>query len=107
MQNTGQRPAAGAPATHVLDSPADQFRAVLSGDKRHKVRRRGNPDFRVGDLLLLRETGGTGSGLTGREALVRITYLTSAENQCALSPEGLDPDWSILSIEPAGDAVAA
>ena len=107
MQNAGQHPAAGAPVTHVIDSPADQFRAVLSGDKRHEVRRRGTPDFRVGDLLLLRETDGAGGVRIGREALVRITYLTSAENQCALSPEGLDPDWSILSIEPAGDAVAA
>ncbi len=98
---------ARAPVTHAVKSWPHLFDATLSGAKRHEMRRRGERDYRVGDFLLLREYDPARALYTGRELLLRVTYVTSAENQCALSGEGLDPDYCVMSVEPADTAAAA
>ena len=52
----------------------------------------------MGDHLRLQEYDPASEIYTGREMVVRITYVTSAEAPCALSEECLHPDFCILSI---------
>jgi hypothetical protein len=35
---------------------------------------------------------------TGRVLFAKVTYVTSADNQCVLSPEALNPGFAVLSI---------
>ena len=74
------------------------FQAILEGRKRHDLRRAVDRDFRVGDRLRLREYNPAPAGYTGREQLVVVTYVTSADRPCALSGEALGRDYCILSI---------
>jgi len=90
-------PARG-PIEHKVKSWPQFFEATLSGAKTHEVRRLADRDYRVGDRLLLQEYDPTTETYSGRELVVRITYMTSAEAPCALSEECLHPDFCILSI---------
>jgi hypothetical protein len=76
------------------------FEAILSGKKRHDLRRADDRDFHVGDRMLLREYDPQGQTYTGRTLLVAITYITSTDLPCALSRDALDPNYCILSIAP-------
>jgi hypothetical protein len=87
-----------APRQHVLKCWPSFFEAIARGDKRHDLRRVGDRDFRVGDTMLLREFGPDTLAYTGREQLVRISYITSALEPCALSDQALHEDFCILSI---------
>jgi hypothetical protein len=81
--------------THELKCLRAPFQAVIDGTKRHEVRR-ADRDFKVGDLVELREwvTAPLGGGsYTGRSARVRITYVT----ECGTW--GLPQDICVLSIE--------
>jgi hypothetical protein len=90
-------PARG-PIEHKVKSWPQFFEATLSGAKTHEVRRLTDRDYRVGDRLLLQEYDPTTETYSGRELVVRITSMTSAESPCALSEECLHPDFCILSI---------
>jgi hypothetical protein len=90
-------PARG-PIEHKVKSWPQFFEATLSGAKAHEVRRLTDRDYRVGDRLLLREYDPITATYSGRELVVRITYMTSAEAPCAPSEECLHPDFCILSI---------
>jgi hypothetical protein len=89
---------ARGPIEHKVKSWPQFFEAALSGAKTHEVRRFTDRDYRVGDTLRLREYDPATETYSGREMVVRITYVTSAEAPCALSEECLDPDFCILSI---------
>jgi hypothetical protein len=94
----GSTSAARGPIEHKVKSWPRFFDAILSGAKAYEVRRLTDRDYQVGDRLRLQEFDPASETYTGRELLVRITFLTSAEEPCALSEECLHPDFCILSI---------
>lgn len=83
---------------HKLKSWPEFFRLILAGEKTHELRRCDDRDFHVGDTLHLQEFDPTIKRYTGRELWVKVTYITSANNPCALSEDSLNPDYCILSI---------
>lgn len=89
---------ARAPVTHELKCWPEFFVEIAAGRKRHDLRRSRDRDFQVGDQLLLREFEPVSQRYTGREQVVTVTYITSAQRRCALSDEALHADFCILSI---------
>ena len=85
---------------HNLKCWPQFFDAIAEGHKRHDLRRARDRDFRVGDELLLREYDPAAEIYTGRWQRVKVTYVTSALQPCALSELALSPDFCILSIAP-------
>lgn len=85
-------------AVHQLRSSPQFFQAILEGRKRHELRR-ADKHFSVGDVLELTEHDPQTRVPTGRCARVIVTYITSEDEPCALSPEALAPGFCILSIE--------
>ena len=85
---------------HRVKSWPHLFEATLSGAKTHEMRRASDRDYRTGDTLLLQEYDQKAKEYTGRQLRVRVTYVTSASFPCALSGDGLHPDYCILSIKP-------
>ena len=85
---------------HELKCWPEPFAAVLDGSKSHEVRKF-DRDYKVGDVLVLREwrrdlpgPGGAAGNFTGRAIRVGITHVT---------PPGqfhLPPDVGVLSITP-------
>lgn len=97
--NAGSSAPRARPAvTHELKCWPKFFDAICEGRKRHDLRRVGDRDYRVGDLMTLREFDPAADAYTGREQTVRITYITSALEPCALSDGALHEDFCILSI---------
>ena len=86
------------PTVHRLKCWPELFNAIATGQKRHDLRRANDRDFRVGDHVTLCEFDPKSARYTGREQRVEITYITSAEQPCALSETALHPDFCILSI---------
>jgi hypothetical protein len=84
---------------HELKSWPAFFEAILAGEKTHELRRGDDRTFNVGDVLLLREFDPKFSRYSGRELRVKVTYVTSTKNPCALSETSLHPDFCILSIK--------
>jgi Domain of unknown function (DUF3850) len=82
---------------HRLRSSPQYFQAILDGRKRHELRRT-DRKFKVGDTLELVEHDPSTRELTGRSVRVRITYITSEEEPCALSPEALALGFCLLSV---------
>lgn len=82
---------------HELKSWPAFFGPIVAGVRTHELRRN-DRGFSVGDSLLLREFDPDRGEYTGAEHLVHVTSLTSAGAPCAVSAEGLHPDFCILSI---------
>lgn len=74
--------------THDLKILPQFFEAVVNGDKTFEVRKDDRP-YKVGDKLVLKETGG--HGFTGREIEATVTYILRDVNYCK-------PGFCILSI---------
>jgi hypothetical protein len=89
---------ARGPIEHKVKSWPQFFEATRSGTKTHEVRRLADRDYRVGDRLRLQEYDPSTKTYSGRELVVQITYMTSADAPCALSEECLHSDFCILSI---------
>src|SRR5689334_23335956 len=87
------------PVEHSLKCWPQFFGAISAGVKSHDLRRVDDRDFCVGDSILLREFDPGMDVYTGRTLKVLITYITSAEQPCALSNRALHPDYCILSIK--------
>jgi hypothetical protein len=85
--------------THELKCWPQFFQAIVEGRKTHDLRRADDRTFRVHDMIRLREFDPRVSRYTGREFMVEITYITSADFRCALSDQALDPAYCILSIK--------
>lgn len=75
------------------------FQAFIDGRKRHDMRDLRDRPYKVGDVMKLREFDHTIGNYTGREALAKITYITSNNTPCAMSSAALDNNFAILSIE--------
>lgn len=102
VDRTGSKIPSGdrGPVVHELKCWPQLFEAIKEDRKRHDLRRADDREFRVGDLLKLREFDPQSERYTGREQTVRITYITSTEHPCALSESAIDPNFCILSISP-------
>ena len=83
---------------HRLKCWTNFYDEIVAGRKRHDLRRAHDRNFRVGDRILLCEFDPNLGIYTGREQLVEISYITSAEQPCALSDLALHRDFCILSI---------
>ena len=90
------------PTVHRLKCWPQFFDAIAEGRKRHDLRRSHDRDFRTGDRMLLEEFDPDAPRPTGRTQVVEITYITSAQQPCALSEAALHPDFCILSIVSIG-----
>lgn len=88
---------------HELKCWPEFFGAIARGEKRHDLRRATDREFHVGDMLRLLEFDVGSQSYTGRAQTVEVTYVTSAEQPCALSGHALHPDFCILSIVPVAD----
>jgi hypothetical protein len=82
-------------ATHELKTWPEPFAAILSGVKRHEVRKADRP-FAVGDTLLLREYDPEKQSYTGRFTDVQVTYLTGP------GAFGLPADIVVMTVGPVG-----
>jgi hypothetical protein len=83
--------------THDLKSWPQFFNPILDGVRTHELRRN-DRGFSVGDYLVLHEFEPTTQQYTGRECKVRITSMTSFAEPCAVSNEGMNPNFCILSV---------
>ena len=84
--------------THSVKSWIKLFIPMLEGKKTHDLRVN-DRNYQVGDILDLQEYDEKKQEYTGRSQKVEITYITSAENPCALSDVGLAENYVILSIK--------
>ena len=83
--------------THYLKSWPQFFAPIRQGTRTHELRRN-DRDFRVGDLLVLQEYNPETQSYTGGKCRVEVTSMTSFAQPCAVSGEGLNPDFCILSV---------
>lgn len=65
--------------THELDVRQDFFSDILSGKKKHEVRKINETPFQEGDIIALKEVGFFKKEYTGRELIVKVTYVTPIE----------------------------
>ncbi len=81
---------------HVKKIWPEYFQEVQSGMKKHEVRRLapGEPEFRVGDTIRLREFIPGPGTYTGQEIAVKVTYVTDPVVW------GLPEDVRVMSIRP-------
>lgn len=83
--------------THELKSWPRFFRPVVAGERVHELRRN-DRDYRVGDRVFLREYDPHSKTFTGSSCVAVVTSITSQDVPCAVSEQGLSPDFCILSV---------
>ena len=84
---------------HDLKSWVGLFEPILQGDKTHDLRVL-DRDYKIGDILLLREYEPVTKVYTGRSCRVKVTFITSAiHTPCVFSPFALHPGMGVLSIK--------
>ncbi|AMO44228.1 hypothetical protein DSS3P8_170 [Roseobacter phage DSS3P8] len=74
------------------------FQAIKRGDKTHDMRDLKDRNYRIGDILNLREYDPFTGKYSGDECPVMVTYITSADTPCAFSSAALAPGYAILSL---------
>lgn len=84
---------------HEVKSWTFLFRALVSGQKKHDIRDMRERDYKVGDILMLKEFDMATGQYTGHYAECRITYITDKATPCAFSSAVLDRDFAILSLD--------
>jgi len=75
------------------------FEAIKRGDKTHDLRDLKDRDYKIGDVLTLRDYDPFTGTYSGDEVNVEITYITSATTPCAFSSAALASGYAILSIK--------
>ena len=85
---------------HILKSWPEFFEAIRDGSRTHELRRNDRM-FGLGDELLLREYDPHDGSYSGEELRLIVTSLTSAGVPCAVSDEGLNANFCILSVKAA------
>ena len=83
---------------HILKSWPKQFNAVSSGSKTAELRIN-DRDYRVRDLMVLKEYIPETAVYTGRSCTVEITHILDKVNLCAVSKYALHDDFAILSVK--------
>lgn len=84
---------------HEVKSWTHLFRPLIEGKKKHDIRDMRERDYKVGDLLLLKEFDMAKGEYTGHYAEALITYITDKEVPCAFSSSVLDRNFGILSLQ--------
>lgn len=84
---------------HELKCWPESFSAVVTGRKKHELRRCDDRRFAAGDSLRLREYDPTSGTYSGNEAIVDVTYVTLPWHISSFSPEALAENFCIMSIE--------
>jgi len=72
----------------------EYFRMILFGEKSFEVRKNDH-DFKVGDVLCLKEWDPVTEAYSGRETEQEVTYILPG------GQFGIEPDFCIMSIKPA------
>lgn len=67
---------------HDLDIYSKYFEAVVDGTKTFEVREKRDRNFKVGNVLLLKEIDELSKKHTGREILKEISYILDDSNYC-------------------------
>lgn len=80
------------PQVHVLKCWPDAYEAIADGRKRFEFRYN-DRDYRVGDVLSLREFAPSTGEYTGRELAQRVTYVLAREY-------GMPHGYVVMSLEP-------
>ncbi len=83
---------------HHVRSWPKFFEPISLGQRAHELRRN-DRNYEVGDIVHLHEYLPFEARYTKRMQSVRIQSVTSAEAPCAVSDEGLHPDFIIFSIQ--------
>lgn len=78
--------------THTLKTWPEYFDAIWIGEKLFELRKN-DRDYKVGDILELKEFNPDENKYTGREISCSISYILKGQNLF-----GLDPDFCILSL---------
>ena len=86
-----------APRTHLFDCTPEALAAIAEGRLRHDLRPVPAGGIDAGDAVRYRSADA--------EIRATVTYVTSAGNPCALSPDGLDPGHCIISLAPADGTI--
>lgn len=77
--------------THVLKTHPEYFQAITDGTKRFEVRKN-DRDFKVGDILELREYDPNTYTYTGEWTYVHVSYILD-------NPDfGVKPGYVVMSI---------
>jgi hypothetical protein len=84
--------------THIVKSWPQFFGPIIAGTRVHELRRN-DRNYKASDHLKLREYDPDKGAYTGRVCEVEITSITSKTEPCAVSGEGLNSEFCILSIK--------
>ena len=85
--------------THIVKSWPEFFEQVKSGNKRFELRKN-DRDYKIGDLIRLREWEPYTQVYSGCELLLRITHMLEATGPGGIEPyRGLAAGYAILGIE--------
>jgi hypothetical protein len=84
---------------HELKSWPLFFQAFVDGLKKHDLRDIRDRTFEPGEIVRLLEWDPDGSGYTGRELWMVVTYVTDRNHPCALSSMALDKGTAIISLD--------
>lgn len=77
--------------THELKTWPEYFQEIINGDKTFEVRKN-DRDFKMGDVLLLKEWDNENSKYTGREWTVVVGYVLQG------GQFGIEPGYCVMSI---------
>lgn len=83
---------------HEVKSWTWLFQKAKDGSKTSDVRDKTERDYKVGDVMLMREFDQQKGTYTGDSIKVRITHIISNDTPCAMSSNGLAKNLCILSI---------
>ena len=84
--------------THYLKVWTKQFDAVRRGAKTHEVRK-GDKDYRAGDIIIMREFDPHSSEYTGKCLETQVTFITRG------GTFGIPEDICVMSIRPVHAAI--
>ena len=87
------------PRLHKVKSWSMFFMDIVTGDRTSDIRNTSDRRYAVGDFMLLQEFDPVKQEYTGREQLVKITYIQqNKSNPCAISHDAIRDDHAVLSI---------
>lgn len=82
---------------HHLKSWPQFFHALSTGTRTHELRQN-DRGYNVGDILVLEEYDKE-SGYTGGSCSFLVTSITSDDQPCAVSKEGITAGYCIMSVK--------
>lgn len=83
---------------HIVKSWPKFFEPIRNGDRKHELRKN-DRNYNVGDYLWLMYWCPEKQEYNGQYIVAEITSITSKEEPCAISDNGLNEEYVILSIK--------